>query len=126
MISKRQLAIISNCVNDDSSGESRSAKEEMAYNLFPDDVQAIREAIEQHPINVRWDGYRIATDPKDFLLSEEFGMDEPFFVPPEFIHGMVNPEFEFGKSLLGQPPSKWYHMVRERVEYVLKEYWKTI
>jgi hypothetical protein len=127
MISKRQLAIISNCVNNDSSGESRAAKQEMVYRLFPDDAMSIRNAIENHPINLRWDEYVApGATQKDFLLPEVFGVDETFVVPPEFIHGLVDPTHDFGKSLLGQPGDKWHRMVKERVEHTLKDYWENL
>lgn len=57
MITQKQLNIIANCVCTDSSGESRSAKAEMAIRLFPDDAQRIRAAISLHPIEQTWDAY---------------------------------------------------------------------
>ena len=57
MITQKQLNIIANSVCTDSSGESRSAKSEMAISLFPDDSQAIQEAIYNHPIEKNWDEY---------------------------------------------------------------------
>lgn len=57
MITQKQLNIIANCVCTDSSGESRSAKAEMAIRLFPEDMNAIQTAIINHPIEQNWDEY---------------------------------------------------------------------
>lgn len=57
IITQKQLNIIANCVCTDSSGESRSAKVEMAIRLFPDNVKAICDALKNHPIEQNWDEY---------------------------------------------------------------------
>ena len=68
----KQLNTAANSIAKDSSGESRSAKTEMALLLFPDDRVAILNAIYNHPINQRWDEY-IKASPQEqalFLLPE--------------------------------------------------------
>lgn len=74
MITQKQLNIIANCVCTDSSGESRSAKTEMALSLFPHpaDAQRIRAAISLHPIEQNWDAYvKCPWDERSkFLLPE--------------------------------------------------------
>lgn len=70
MITRRQLNIIANLANQDSDGAARSAMIKLALALFPEDEARIRDAYENHPINLRWDEYRMSKDRSSFLLPE--------------------------------------------------------
>ena len=72
-VKQKQINIIANSINTDSSGEARSAKKDLAVLLFPKDAHLIERAIYEHPINVRWDEYTKATSAEEraaFLLPE--------------------------------------------------------
>jgi hypothetical protein len=66
------INIIANSIAADSSGESRSAKQELAMQLLPHAVRMIEAALAEHPINVRWDEY-VKAKPEEraaFMLPE--------------------------------------------------------
>lgn len=67
-----QIACIANCICADSSGESRSAKRELAVKLFYESEAEISKAIQEHPIEKRWDEYRVSPyhERIKFLLPE--------------------------------------------------------
>ena len=67
-----QINKIANRVCLDSSGESRSAKKELAMGLFPDSADEIENAIHNHPIELNWSEFRVCPrdEIKKYLLPE--------------------------------------------------------
>lgn len=67
-----QINVIANRANTYSDGGERKAAGEVGRSLFPQSADAIIEAICNHPINTRWEEYRVASheDKQKFLLPE--------------------------------------------------------
>ena len=68
-----QINICANDANALSDGSERLAVSNVCFRLFPESIAELTEAIENHPINVRWSEYRIATEDEQikFLLPEK-------------------------------------------------------
>ena len=68
-----QINKIANSVCFDSSGESRSAKQKLANELFPESRDDIQIAICSHPVEQDWDEFRACPweERKKYLLPEK-------------------------------------------------------
>jgi hypothetical protein len=68
-----QINIIANAATVDSYSSVRHTAEWLGIRLFPESATDIRTQVECHPINVKWDEYRLASPDKKktFLLPED-------------------------------------------------------